>query len=112
MAELTPDIVDQVVATCTKGSEEAAEALGRALDAEFSMAVGEPGTIDAKQMPEDLAGPGPGRSGATRFFDQLHCTMAIRGADHSPSGSPQIAWAFFGLNPDFPTPECEYMTKP
>jgi flagellar motor switch protein FliN/FliY len=58
MAELTPDIVGQVVAACTEGAEEASEALGRALDAEIAVAVGESGTIDAEKMPEDWAGPG------------------------------------------------------
>jgi len=58
MAELTPDIAEQVVAACTEGAEEAAEALGRALDAEIAVAVGESGTVDADNMPDELAGPG------------------------------------------------------
>lgn len=29
------------------------------------------------------------------FIDQLYCFFAICGANHSPSGSPQIAFAFF-----------------
>ena len=58
MPDLTPEIVDQVVAACQTGSDEAAEAFSRALDAQFSLTVGEPGTIDVDQLPDDLAGPG------------------------------------------------------
>jgi len=41
MPELTPEIVDSVVAACQAGAEEAAEALGRALDGKLKLAVGE-----------------------------------------------------------------------
>jgi len=58
MPDFTPEIVDQVVAACQTGSDEAAEAFSRALDAQFSLAVGEPGTVDVDQLPDDMAGPG------------------------------------------------------
>jgi flagellar motor switch protein FliN/FliY len=44
MSELTPDIAADVVAACQAGAEEAAGALGRALDGEFSVSVGEAGS--------------------------------------------------------------------
>ena len=58
MAELTPEIVAEVLAVCQAGAEEAAEAIGRALDAKLSVSVGEPGTIDANTLPEEFSGPG------------------------------------------------------
>jgi len=58
MAELTPEIVDQIVAACTSGAGEAGEALGRALDGEISISVGSPATVDPDALPDDLSGPG------------------------------------------------------
>jgi flagellar motor switch protein FliN len=59
MAELTPDIVADVVEACKKGADEAAEAIGRALDCPGAkVAVGEPTTIKMDALPETLAGPG------------------------------------------------------
>jgi len=58
MAELNRDIVPAVVASCKAGAEEAAVALGRGLDTEVRLAVGEPGSIDAQALPEGLRGPG------------------------------------------------------
>ena len=59
MAELTPDIVADVIDACTKGADEAAEAIGRGLDCTGAkIAVGEPGTIHVNALPETLAGPG------------------------------------------------------
>jgi len=97
MAELTPDIVDQVVATCTEGSEEAAEALGRALDAEFSATVGEPGTIDSKQMPEDVAGPGlvvtftVGQSGAALLLGENSGLLPEWYSAADPTGQSKLS---------------------
>ena len=97
MAELTPDIVDQVASTCTEGSEEAAEALGRTLDAELSVAVGEPGTIDAKQMPEDLAGPGlvvtftVGQSGAVVLLGESSGLLPEWYSAPDPTGQSKLS---------------------
>ncbi|MEN0110416.1 MAG: FliM/FliN family flagellar motor switch protein [Planctomycetota bacterium] len=52
--ELTPDIAPQVLAACTENAEEAAGALGRALDGEFVLKPGEAG--DASRV--DLSGGG------------------------------------------------------
>jgi len=58
MAELTPEIADAVAAACRAGADEAAEALGRALDTPVKLAVGDPQTVSAGELPEDLAAPG------------------------------------------------------
>jgi flagellar motor switch/type III secretory pathway protein FliN len=58
MPELTPEIVDQIMAACRSGADEAAEAFGRALDAEISVSVGQPGSVDLGTLPTELAGPG------------------------------------------------------
>jgi flagellar motor switch protein FliN len=58
MAELTPQIVGEVVAACQAGAAEAADAFRRALDAEMAFSVGEPSSLDMQTLPEDLNGPG------------------------------------------------------
>ena len=58
MPELTPEIVDDVVAACKEGAEEAAQAWGRALDVEISVCIGEPGTLEVDNLPDELSGPG------------------------------------------------------
>ena len=58
MADLTPEIVDAVLAACTAGAEEVAEAFGRTLDAEMTLSVGKPGTLEMQDLPEGLEGPG------------------------------------------------------
>ncbi|MCA9238335.1 MAG: FliM/FliN family flagellar motor switch protein [Planctomycetales bacterium] len=58
MSELTPQLAAEVVAACTAGAEEAAGALGRSLDGEFTLAVGEPGAYSAAAPPDGCDGPG------------------------------------------------------
>ncbi len=58
MADLTPEIVDAVLAACTAGAEEAGEAFGRALDTKITLSVGQPGPLEMEKMPEGLEGPG------------------------------------------------------
>ncbi len=58
MSELTPELAPEVVAACQAGAEEAAGALTRSLDGEFSMAVGEAGSYAAESAPEGFDGPG------------------------------------------------------
>ncbi|TWT99233.1 Flagellar motor switch protein FliN [Botrimarina colliarenosi] len=57
MADLTPELAAQVVAACTENAEEAAGALGRALDGDFVLKAGEP-TPFASVSAEALAGGG------------------------------------------------------
>ena len=58
MFDLTPEIAADVLAACQAGAEEAAQAISRALDAEFEVATGEAGTLDLESLPEgfDAAG--------------------------------------------------------
>ncbi len=58
MPELTPEIADAVAQACRARADEAAEALGRALDNPLKLAVGDPQTISAAELPEDLAAAG------------------------------------------------------
>lgn len=58
MPELTPDIAADVVAAAQAGAEEAAGALSRALDGEFTLSVGESATFDPAAAPAGFAGPG------------------------------------------------------
>jgi len=58
MSDITPEIAADVVAACQAGAEEAADALGRALDGEFTVSVGEAGSYSAESAPEGFDGPG------------------------------------------------------
>ncbi len=57
MSEVTPDIAAEVVAACQEGAEEAAGALNRSLDGEFTLQVGESTTYIAG-TPDGFDGPG------------------------------------------------------
>lgn len=56
--ELTPENASEFAAACQAGAEEAASALGRALDGEFQLAVGEAASYASDAPPEDFDGPG------------------------------------------------------
>jgi flagellar motor switch/type III secretory pathway protein FliN len=58
MPDLTPQAADAVLSACQAGAAEAAEALSRALDAAFTLAVGTPATLDPNALPAELAAPG------------------------------------------------------
>lgn len=58
MADLSLDILSEVVDTCTAGAEDAAAAFGRALGIEAQLSVGESGTVNTEALPEGLSGPG------------------------------------------------------
>ena len=58
MADLTLEILDEVLAACNSGAEEAAGALSRTLDAQITLSVGEAETLKLDTLPEDLSGPG------------------------------------------------------
>ena len=59
MAELTPDIAAEVREMCTSGAAEAAEALGRALDAEgVQLSVGEADNLKTESLPEEFSAAG------------------------------------------------------
>jgi flagellar motor switch/type III secretory pathway protein FliN len=63
VAQLTPELAEQVVAACTQNAEEAAGALGRSLDGEFVVRAGE-------SKPYSPAPAGPGLVFAFRFGDE------------------------------------------
>ncbi len=58
MSELTPEIAADVVAACQAGAEEAAGALGRSLDGEFTLSVGEASKYSADAAPDGFDGAG------------------------------------------------------
>ncbi len=96
MPELTPDIVDEVLATCNGGVDEAAEALGRALDAEIGVSVGQPATVDLGALPEDLSGPGlavvlsVGSVGALLLLPESGGLVPEWCADPDPTGQSKL----------------------
>jgi len=58
VSELTAEIVAEVLAACQAGAEEAAGALNRSLDGEFTVTVGEPGSYQGDSIPEGFDGAG------------------------------------------------------
>ncbi len=56
MSDLTPELASEVVAACQAGAEEAAAALGRCFDGEFTFSAGEAGTFAGDAT--GLDGPG------------------------------------------------------
>ncbi len=58
MIELTPEFAADVVAACQAGAEEAAGALGRSLDGEFTLSVGEASNYSADAAPDGFDGAG------------------------------------------------------
>lgn len=58
MSELTPELAPEVVTACEAGAEEAIGALGRSLDGEFTLTVGEAGSYSPDDAPEGFDGPG------------------------------------------------------
>lgn len=58
MADFTPDIADDVLATIRDGNEEVAGAFSRALDGELSVAAGDAVPIIDDALPEEWHGPG------------------------------------------------------
>ena len=58
MIELTPEFAADVVAACQAGAEEAVGALGRSLDGEFTLSVGEATNYSADAAPDGFDGAG------------------------------------------------------
>ncbi|MCH7752449.1 MAG: FliM/FliN family flagellar motor switch protein [Planctomycetes bacterium] len=58
MIESTPEFAADVVAACQAGAEEAAGALGRSLDGEFTLSVGEANNYSADAAPDGFDGAG------------------------------------------------------
>jgi flagellar motor switch protein FliN/FliY len=58
MSQLSASLADQVLAACQRNAAEAAAALGRALDGEIKLSVGEATTFSLAGAASGLAGPG------------------------------------------------------
>ena len=58
MSEFSPEIASAVIEACQAGAEEAAAAVGRALDGEFALSVGDANTFKPGAAPEGFAGAG------------------------------------------------------
>ncbi len=58
MAQLTPELVVDVLALCEAGASEIAAALGRALDSSLQLKVHRAGSLDLSSMPDGFDGPG------------------------------------------------------
>lgn len=58
MDHLTPDISAEVVNVCQANAAEAAEAMGRALEATVTLSVGQAGTVDLATLPQWMGGSG------------------------------------------------------
>jgi flagellar motor switch/type III secretory pathway protein FliN len=97
MADLTPEILSDVLAACNTGAEEAAGALGRTLDAKISVAVGESETLSPKSLPAELDGRGlaiifiVGSSGAALVLPESTGLVPSWCAAPDPTGQSKLA---------------------
>ena len=96
MPDLTPEIVDAVLAACSEGAEEAAEAFGRTLDAEITVSVGQGGTLKMEKLPDGLEGPGlavvlmVGSAGALVLLPESSGLVPEWCADPDPTGRSKL----------------------
>jgi flagellar motor switch protein FliN/FliY len=94
MSELTPQLVDVVVAACQANAGELAGALGRTLDAQFTISVGEPGTLTVDAIP---AGPGLaalltfGNSGMVAFLSEATGLIPAWCHNPDPTGKSKLS---------------------
>jgi len=58
MAQLTPELLADVLALCEAAASEIAAALGRALDTSLQVKVHRSGTLDIASLPDGFEGPG------------------------------------------------------
>jgi len=97
MAELTPQIVADVVAACKSGADEAAGALSRALDTQVTLSVGEPGKVDMQALPDGFAGGGlavvmtVGGSAALLLLPESSALVPSWCAAPDPTGQSKLA---------------------
>jgi len=97
MSELTPEIAPEVVAACQAGAEEAAGALSRTLDAEFTMTVGEAGSYSRDAAPEGFDGAGLavlmkfGDVGVTALLPEASGLLPDWYTDPDPTGESKLS---------------------
>jgi len=97
MSELTAEIVAEVLAACEAGAEEAAGALSRSLDGEFTVTVGESGNYQDDAMPEGFDGAGLavllkfGDVGFTALLPESSGLLPDWVADPDPTGESKLS---------------------
>ncbi|MCA9242096.1 MAG: FliM/FliN family flagellar motor switch protein [Planctomycetales bacterium] len=97
MSELTAQIAAEVEAAAKTNAEEAAGALSRALDGEYTMAVGETAEYDNAAPPEDFTGPGLavlmkfGESAAVAMLTQASGLTPAWAASPDATGESKLA---------------------
>jgi flagellar motor switch/type III secretory pathway protein FliN len=97
MSDFTPEILNDVLAACNAGAEEAAGALSRTLDAQISLTVGDSTTLKSDALPADLSGPGlaiifmVGSSGAVLVLPQSTSLVPPWCAAPDPTGQSKLA---------------------
>lgn len=97
MADFTPGIASEILSACQRGGEDAARALGRALDREFSFAVGEVSTVSGDSMPGTWNGPGLvvtfhiGDSGALLLLPESSELLPVWCAEPDDTGRSKLA---------------------
>jgi len=97
MVEMSLDAIAEVVEACKAGAEEAAAAIGRGLDTEVQLSVGEPGSVDAQALPEGLHGPGlaivwaVGSTGALVLLPESSGLPPPWYGDPDPTGQSKLA---------------------
>lgn len=96
MADLTQSHLDDVLAVCRSGAEEAAAAIGRALDHEVGLVVGEAVALDTPPVAAGLAGPGLavvfmlGETGALLALSDSSSLVPSWCADPDPTGRSKL----------------------
>ncbi len=97
MSELTPELAPEVVAACQAGAEEAAGALGRSLDGEFTLAIGEASSYSADATPAGFDGPGLailmtfGGVGVTALLPESSGLLPDWYAEPDPTGESKLS---------------------
>jgi flagellar motor switch protein FliN/FliY len=98
MAELTPEIVGDVIAACRTGADEIVASLTRALDGQFmGVTIGEAATYDSQQPPEGFDGPGLavvlqfGQVGAVALLPESCGLLPTWYANPDPTGRSQLS---------------------
>ena len=97
MSELTPEFAPEVVAACQAGAEEAAGALSRSLDAEFTLSVGEASSYRPDTAPEGFDGAGLavlmkfGDVGVTALLPEASGLLPDWYANPDPTGTSKLS---------------------
>ena len=98
MAELTPEIVGEVITACRSAADEIVASLSRALDGQFiGVTIGEAGTYDAQHPPDGFDGPGLaivlqfGEVGAVALLPESCGLLPAWYSNPDPTGRSQLS---------------------